>query len=686
MNPSRAPRLSSCVLCKQRKIKCDPTTRPCAQCIKAQVECIEGTRITTRTRRRPQQELLERLARCEELLKQQQQGTSSTNSPMTQSPQPRGTDESAPEPVSVEEPQTRLKPKSAGGKMVNDKGKVQFMDSQAWVNIHEEIHAIKELVEADEPDNSSAFGSEPSANSDVLFSDPFPNRSIEDLRPEPIHIFKLWQVFVARVNPIVKVVHVPTVQSQVMAASTDFNSIPLRSQALLFAIFAMAVLSLTKDEALEILGSSRQDYLRRLHVGTKIALAKLDFLNNYDMVVLQTLLLYFFSLENTYNSHATWILGGLIVRLAQKMGYHRDGETLGLTPYETEMRRRIWWQIVLQDCKNALVSGLSHSMLLKNWDTKMPQNVNDADLFPGSSEPIYPREGPTEMGFCLYSYHLAKFLTDAESLYESDSPNPWDHDELLLLPLTQRNKQLVERLENSLNELEERYIDAYAGNIHVFSLALRPILVAKTREMTIPMRQQPEWGTEIFNKKDNLFKTVLIAAEDLRNIYEVSIQTGFVWFVKHHFRLDVLAFLVAQLCQRPIGILTDRGWRFVETVYSYEDQLFDLTQRPFAQQAKLVVRAWDVRQRVHAQAGTVLETPEFVRRLQEALGTTGSRAVKSAGSSHQAEETEVEAEADQSLESAFDVLGSDWQALPDITYSQGQMGPDFYGNQFGPFY
>uniref|UniRef100_A0A8H7NPN3 Zn(2)-C6 fungal-type domain-containing protein n=1 Tax=Bionectria ochroleuca TaxID=29856 RepID=A0A8H7NPN3_BIOOC len=684
MNPSRAPRLSSCVLCKQRKIKCDPTTRPCAHCIKAQVECIEGTRITTRTRRRPQQELLERLARCEELLKQQQQGTSSTNSPMTQSPQPRGTDESAPEPVSVEESQTRLKPKSTGGKMVNDKGKVQFMDSQAWVNIHEEIHAIKELIETDEPGNSSAFGSEPSVNNDVLFSDPFPNRSIEDLRPEPIQIFKLWQIFVARVNPIVKVVHVPTVQSQVMAASTDFNSVPLRCQALLYAIFAMAVLSLTKDEALEILGSSRHDYLRRLHVGTKTALAKLDFLNNYDMVVLQTLLLYFFSLENTYNSHATWILGGLIVRLAQKMGYHRDGETLGLTPYETEMRRRIWWQIVLQDSKNALVSGLSHSMLLKNWDTKMPQNVNDADLFPGSSEPIYPREGPTEMGFCLYSYHLAKFLTDAESLYESESTNPWDDDDLLLLPLTQRNKQLVERLENSLNELEERYIDAYAGNIHVFSLALRPILVAKMREMTIPMRQQPEWGTEIFNKKDNLFKTAMIDGDALRNIYEVSTQTGFVWFVKHHFRLDVLAFLVAQLCQRPIGILTDRGWGFVEIVYRYEDQLFDLAQRPFAQQAKLVVRAWDVRHRVHAQAGTVLETPEFVRRLQEALGTARSRTVESAGSSHRTEEAEVEA--DQSLESAFDVLGSDWQALPDITYSQGQTGPDFYGNQFGPFY
>lgn len=70
------------------------------------------------------------------------------------------------------------------------------------------------------------------------------------------------------------------------------------------------------------------------------------------------------------------------MRVAQKMGYHRDGELLGLSPFETEMRRRIWWQIIMQDAKNAMVSGLSHALLPLHWDTKSPQNVNDADLFP----------------------------------------------------------------------------------------------------------------------------------------------------------------------------------------------------------------------------------------------------------------------------------------------------------------
>ena len=37
------------------------------------------------------------------------------------------------------------------------------------------------------------------------------------------------------------------------------------------------------------------------------------------------------------------------------MGLHRDGSKLGLKPYDTEMRRRCWWQIVvLDECALAL--------------------------------------------------------------------------------------------------------------------------------------------------------------------------------------------------------------------------------------------------------------------------------------------------------------------------------------------
>ncbi|CRK11076.1 hypothetical protein BN1723_017204, partial [Verticillium longisporum] len=63
------------------------------------------------------------------------------------------------------------------------------------------------------------------------------------------------------------------------------------------------------------------------------------------------------------------------------------------------------------DSKFALVSGFNDTLLPWGWDTKIPSNVNDADLFPGSTEPLQPREGPTEMIFCILLYEIGKFIS-----------------------------------------------------------------------------------------------------------------------------------------------------------------------------------------------------------------------------------------------------------------------------------
>ena len=60
------------------------------------------------------------------------------------------------------------------------------------------------------------------------------------------------------------------------------------------------------------------------------------------------------------------------------MGLHRDGELLGLKPFETEMRRRLWWQIIMLDSKYAILSGLSHTLLPRGWDTREPKNISAA--------------------------------------------------------------------------------------------------------------------------------------------------------------------------------------------------------------------------------------------------------------------------------------------------------------------
>ncbi|CEI63249.1 unnamed protein product [Fusarium venenatum] len=64
----RPPRVLACVLCQQRKKKCDRKS-PCSFCTKAGIQCIPSTPAPKRSRRKPTKELLARLERCEELLK-----------------------------------------------------------------------------------------------------------------------------------------------------------------------------------------------------------------------------------------------------------------------------------------------------------------------------------------------------------------------------------------------------------------------------------------------------------------------------------------------------------------------------------------------------------------------------------------------------------------------------------------
>lgn len=67
---SKPRRLLACILCQQRKVKCDHCD-PCATCIKARVPCIQAVQAKRRRRRHcPDSELLARLRRYEQLMTQ----------------------------------------------------------------------------------------------------------------------------------------------------------------------------------------------------------------------------------------------------------------------------------------------------------------------------------------------------------------------------------------------------------------------------------------------------------------------------------------------------------------------------------------------------------------------------------------------------------------------------------------
>ena len=118
----------------------------------------------------------------------------------------------------------------------------------------------------------------------------YPNLTM--FHPPAVQILNLWQVFIDNVNPIVKIIHVPTSQQQIIKASNTLNTTSYAMQALMFGIYSMAVKSLENSDCLTAYHEDKQTMLSRYQFGAQQALWNAGFLRSSDITTLQALVIY----------------------------------------------------------------------------------------------------------------------------------------------------------------------------------------------------------------------------------------------------------------------------------------------------------------------------------------------------------------------------------------------------------
>ena len=74
--------------------------------------------------------------------------------------------------------------------------------------------------------------------------------------------------------------------------------------------------------------------------------------------------------------------------MAECMGLHRDGETYGMNPLETHVRRLIWHQLCFLDIRTCEAQGPKPQIRRDDFDTKLPLNVDDNDLHASGKPPV----------------------------------------------------------------------------------------------------------------------------------------------------------------------------------------------------------------------------------------------------------------------------------------------------------
>lgn len=244
--------------------------------------------------------------------------------------------------------------------------------------------------------------------------------------PPPERMHQLWQIFIENVDPLTKVVHVPTLRSGIQKAASNIGTIPRSFEALMFAIYSAAVMTLKEDECMQNFCEPRKSLLSRYISATEAALARAKFMGTTNLVVLQALVLHLLSVRDIYEPRAVWTLTGVAVRIAQGMGLDRDGLFLGLPPFEVEMRRRIWWMLKWHDFRAAELCGLAKYRDLDTGAecTKWPTNVNDDQLYPGM--PSLPAESKilTDMVYVAMRFELTKFAAGRIGSFRQQGKDP----------------------------------------------------------------------------------------------------------------------------------------------------------------------------------------------------------------------------------------------------------------------
>lgn len=133
----------------------------------------------------------------------------------------------------------------------------------------------------------------------LLFSSVRDVVNLRDFHPPPMQAFMLWQTFLQNVNPLSKVIHAPLVQPQVLEASKDFDSVSKPAVALLFAIYAAAVMSMKEEDCQAQLGGTKTVMLSRFFSAAQQALAAASFLKSRNIVTLQAFVIFLVTRKNT---------------------------------------------------------------------------------------------------------------------------------------------------------------------------------------------------------------------------------------------------------------------------------------------------------------------------------------------------------------------------------------------------
>ncbi|KAI1074389.1 fungal-specific transcription factor domain-containing protein [Whalleya microplaca] len=590
-----APRLRSCVTCRTRKVRCDRMS-PCSNCRRANIACIfpsldqpprwarrleriASSAKTTQDVDPGVNQVMDRLRSLEGLVKELSSqleqahaatsasgdGSSSANSPES-SNHNRDMDQHV---ESSSATNTSHVQRQFGRLVLGEASRSRYISSGFWSRVNDELNGLKmdaEGLAGGEYDSSGDEASSrktrstqeldrtPSERHAFLFrhnlSPPVPDLS--DLHPLPSQIPFLLDVFSENVNRMAQAVHMPTVTKMTRdLRGSKLSALSPANEALLFAIYYASITSMEEDDIMTNFSSSKSELNLKYRLGLEHALAKADFLNDPDITLVQAFSTFLLLVRRHDSPRFVWMMTGLAIRMAQALGIHRDGSHFAhLTPFEVEMRRRVWWALCMLDVRASEDQGTDLTITHGSFDTRLPSNFNDADFDPETKEMPKEREGISDTSLALFSCDMCD-VTRQMMVVSLKGGTP-DLDEQSRL------------LNEYYGRLERTYLQysSASGNIAYWvTITIARLVVAK---MTLIM-----WFPVLFSSpnercsdemRTKLFIAAIEVAEYNHALNAEQACRHWRWIYQTYTHWYAIVYLLLTATQRPWSPIVERAW------------------------------------------------------------------------------------------------------------------------------
>ena len=168
-----------------------------------------------------------------------------------------------------------------------------------------------------------------------------------------------------------------------------------------------------------------------------------------------------------------WVLVGMIVRLAMRMGYHRDPKYYPMiSPFQGEIRRRVWTFVRQSDLLFSFQIGLPSMIRLGDCDTELPRNLYDDEFDEDSKElpPSRPMTEPTPVSYmCAKANMSFAFGRVVERLH---SLSTCSYDDIMMLDRELRDARAELPPHLRQRSIEESMMDPGALVMQRFNLSI----------------------------------------------------------------------------------------------------------------------------------------------------------------------------------------------------------------------